>query len=1208
VWFEAGDGDGFAVRTGSGAYYLTASGGLRLSPRLEMRLAGGAPALESYLSNRLSGYTNDLRGNDPARWRTGIPQYGRVRFTRVYPGIDLVFHGEQTELEYDFEVAPGVSPDKIVLEFDGAESVRLGSSGELVVHAPDDDVRFLRPRVLQEGKRIRGAYRLLGRNRVGFRVGRYDRSRALVIDPVLGYAARFGSQGGDPIQALAVDAAGNVYIAGTATGAVPVLNAINPKPGAGNCSPEPYRTFMQCEDVFVAKFDATGANLLYSTYLGGDTRSDAAGIAVDRDGNAYVAGTTRAVDQTAPRAWVMKLNPSGSAVLYNRSIAGDTTASAVAIDAQGDAYLAGTSLALDFPAVNALEAQAPVKSLLVTKDGGGTWRPLNNNLMALTVYSLAIDPSGAKLYAATASGLFRSIDAGATWTQIFPAAQVARVVVLDPSNASTLYALYSDSAGSQIAKSTDGGNTWQVLTGAVPSKYFASPIHQFGALALDPSNSSVVWLTDTSLGFPAIYKSVDGGATWTDAHDFSASFLNQGDALSPDPDAAGILVDPKNSSRVYVCCAYRFGGSTSGVFRTDDGGKTWIEGGQGSGGPPVLDPRDAGVLYAPFDGGLVRSGDAGLTWTAVNLPSGAPTTGYNSLAADPSGALYLLNDAGVLFRRSADGTTWTTIQGPWMPGARILALDPVSPSSTIYIGSPGSAVEHAFAAKLDPAGSVLWATLLAGSQQDEAHAIAVDSAGNAYVAGRTNSLDFPVANPVQAARGKAPAGGLGFDAFLSKISTDGKKLVHSTYLGGSSDDGANAVAVDSAGAAYIAGFSTSLDFPTVNAIQAVPGSSAGGSFVAKVDSTGGKLLYSTYLSGTGGWPFTDAATSIAVDAQGSAWVAGQTGAIGFPLVLPIQSSLPPGVAAYIAKLVPSGTAAALGFSTYIGGNFDSIAALAISPTGSIWVAGTAASPDFIGSTVPSYSSSGFLARLDLEPLAPATPGVPLVRAVYNAASMHLGDVVSPGQIVSIFGAELAPAAGSATGFPLPQSLQGVTVTVGGIAAPLFYVSPSQINFQVPFDVAQGATSIVVKRGSGSPLVSAVVRSVFVIPATPGIFTAAGDGYNSPVVVHTSDYTQVTAQNPAHAGEFLAIFCTGLGAVNGSVRAGDAASAAPVQPSFEVVVDSAGVGSAPYAGLAPGFAGLYQVNFQVSANETPGVKLLYVDIWGVASNQVPLYVK
>lgn len=682
---------------------------------------------------------------------------------------------------------------------------------------------------------------------------------------------------------------------------------------------------MQCEAVFVAKFDATGAKLLYSTYVGGDTRNYAAGIAVDRDGNVYVTGTTRAVDRTTPRAWVMKLNPSGSAILYNRSIAGDTAASAIAVDAKANAYLAGTSLALDFPAINALEAQAPVKSLLVTKDGGATWRALNNNLMALTVYSLATDPGGAKLYAATVSGLFRSLDGGASWTRSFPAALVARQVLLDPANPSTLYVLYGDSSTgiNQIAKSTDAGSTWQVLTDAVPPRFAFAPPHLFGAMALDPSNSSVVWLTDTSLGTPAIYKSVDGGATWADAHDFPAFFLNQGDALSPDPDAAGIRVDPKNSSRVYVCCAYQLGMSASGVYRTDDGGLTWMEGGHGPTAgtsgiwPPVLDPRDGGVLYAPWYGGVVRSGDAGQTWTAVALPSGAPMAGYNpgSLAVDSSGALYLINDSGALFRRAADGTTWIAKQGPWMPGARILALDPVSPSSTIYVGSPGTSVAHAFAAKLDPAGSVLWATLLAGSQQDEAHGIAVDSAGNAYVAGRTNSLDFPLANPVQAVRGKAPAGGLGFDAFLSKISNDGKKLVYSTYLGGTSDDGANAVAVDSAGGAYIAGYTTWDDFPTVNAIQAAPGSKSGSSFVAKFDATGQKLLYSTYLSGAAGWPFNDAATSIAVDAQGSAWVAGQTGAIGFPLVQPIQSSLPPGVAAYIAKLVPSGTGAALGFST-----------------------------------------------------------------------------------------------------------------------------------------------------------------------------------------------------------------------------------------------------------------------------------------------------
>jgi uncharacterized protein (TIGR03437 family) len=480
--------------------------------------------------------------------------------------------------------------------------------------------------------------------------------------------------------------------------------------------------------------------------------------------------------------------------------------------------------------------------------------------------------------------------------------------------------------------------------------------------------------------------------------------------------------------------------------------------------------------------------------------------------------------------------------------------------------------------------------------------MAVDSAGNAYVTGRTNSLDFPLANPVQAVRGKIAGEGNGFDAFLSKISTDGKKLLYSTYLGGSGEDAANAVAVNSAGEAYIAGSTSMADFPTVNAIQAAPGNNYGASFVAKVDATGQKLLYSTYLSGAGYWPFNDAASSIALDAQGSAWVAGHTGTAGFPLVRPIQSSIPPPGVAYIAELVSSSTGTALGFSTYLGGTGDSIAALAISATGSVWMAGTAGSPDFLGSAVAG-TSGGFLARLDFEPLAPATPGIPLVRAVYNAASMRLGDVVSPGQIVSIFGAELAPATGSATGFPLPQNLQGVTVTVGGVASPLFLVSSGQINFQVPFEVAQGATSIVVTRGNQS-----VTRPVFVIPATPGIFTAAGDGYTSPVVVHASDYSQVTPQNPARAGEYLAIFCTGLGTVNASVRAGDAAPAATIQQPLDVVVDSALVGSVPYAGLAPGFAGLYQVNFQVNADETPGAKLLYIDIRGVASNQVPLYVK
>jgi len=247
-----------------------------------------------------------------------------------------------------------------------------------------------------------------------------------------------------------------------------------------------------------------------------------------------------------------------------------------------------------------------------------------------------------------------------------------------------------------------------------------------------------------------------------------------------------------------------------------------------------------------------------------------------------------------------------------------------------------------------------------------------------------------------------------------------------------------------------------------------------------------------------------------------------------------------------------------------------------------------------------------MARLDLEPLPPAQPGVPLVRSVYNAASYRLGDIASPGELVSIFGAELAPAEGKATGFPLPKTLQGVRVTIGGLVVPLLYVSPSQINFQVPPEVPLGTAKLVVERGTQSGL----ERSLQVVSTVPGIFTASGDGRTAPLIVHTSDYSLVTPQRPARAGEYLAIFCTGLGTTNPSVAGGEAAPMAPVptQAVFEVVVDSRLQGTASYAGLAPGYAGLYQVNFKLLDDERPGTKLLYFSAAGDYSNEVPLHVQ
>ncbi len=1012
------------------------------------------------------------------------------------------------------------------------------------------------------------------------------------IDPDLGFAALFGNKGQASVQGMATDSAGNIYITGTTTADIPLQNPIQSTPDPGNCSPYSPRTFQQCETVFLAKFDPTGTKLIYSTYLG-DLRDFAAGIAVDRDGNAYVAGTARPpayLTPSAGQAWVRKINASGSAVVYYRLIPSDTVANGIAVDALGNAYVAGS--AGELTAVNAIQSFAPIKPVFVSNDGGATWTPLTN-LHALVVNSLAVDPAHpSTLYAGAASGLFKSTDAGASWAQLLPSATSVTQVTLDPRSPSTIYVLYADAAGSEVGKSTDGGLTWQTLTSAIPPP--ALPYaHSFGALALDPQNPSILWLTDGSQDGAAIYRSADAGATWTDVHDFPASFI--GDSLT----GTGILVDPKKSSRVYACCVNHLATPPSAIFRTDDGGITWIKGGQGptagSSGiwPPQIDQN--GVLYASWWSGLVRSNDAGQTWTTVALPAGAPTSGYStgSLAIDPSGALLLVNDNGTLFRSTDGGATWTTTSGPWQPGARILYAS----GTTLYVGSPYSgSPQHAFAAKLDAAGSIQWATLLAGSRQDEARAIAVDGAGNAYVAGRTNSPDFPLVHAYQTL--KASGAGNGFDAFLSKISSSGSALLYSTFLGGSGDDVAQAVAVDSAGNAYVAGGTNWNDFPTVNAVQSVPGNKSGSSFVAQFDPGGRNLLFSTYLSGTANWPFNDTATSIALDAGGALWVGGQTGATGFPLVSAIQPAIGPAPTGYVARLVPAAAGFTLGFSTYLGGNNDKIAALA-PVTGAVWFGGTAVSPEFLGAAVPG---NAYMARIDLVPPA-ATPGVPLIFSAYNSASYLPAFSIAPGEIVSLFGAELAPTAEAAQLFPLPSQLQGVRVMVGGAAAPLLYVSPGQINFQAPYDIPQTGTSIVIQRGSQSSA-SWPVRT---LAALPGIFTTP-DGYTAPVIAHASDFTLVTPQHPAHPGEYLAIFCTGLGATTPPSHAGDAASAAPIQQTyFYVAIDSRQVEVAPYAGLAPGYAGLYQVNFQVPADQTPGTALLYLAAAN-SSNVVQLYIQ
>src|SRR6267142_719006 len=270
---------------------------------LRMSLVGRArkPAVSGI--DELPGKANYFSGRDPAKWRSNVPTYAKVHYQNIYPGIDLVYYGKQRQLEYDFVVAPGADPNKIVLGFKGADKLEIDAQGDLVLHAAGGDIRQRKPVIYQEIDGVRhevaGRYVRKGANRVAFHVAAYDTSRPLVIDPVvLSYSTFLGGTGTDLGLGIAVDAAGNAYVTG-GTGSTDFRTT----PGAFD------PIYNGGGDVFVAKLNADGSALVYSTFLGGSSEDDGFGIAVDATGAVYVGGATNSADfPTTPAAFDTSFN------------------------------------------------------------------------------------------------------------------------------------------------------------------------------------------------------------------------------------------------------------------------------------------------------------------------------------------------------------------------------------------------------------------------------------------------------------------------------------------------------------------------------------------------------------------------------------------------------------------------------------------------------------------------------------------------------------------------------------------------------------------------------------------------------------------------------------------------------------------------------------------------------------------------------------
>ncbi len=416
----------------------------------------------------------------------------------------------------------------------------------------------------------------------------------------------------------------------------------------------------------------------------------------------------------------------------------------------------------------------------------------------------------------------------------------------------------------------------------------------------------------------------------------------------------------------------------------------------------------------------------------------------------------------------------------------------------------------AFVTRYTADGEIVYSTYLGGEpaatgarEEEVGYGIAVDALQNAYVTGYTTTASFPVRNALQ------PVFGGVEDAFVAKLSGNGTMLLFSTFLGGDRADAGRGIALDPFGNAYVTGYTLSQNFPTANPLQSVFGGSGDG-FVAKLSASGGALLYSTFLGGNGdenSGVISDITPScaIAVDSLGNAYVAGKTESKNFPLARALQTEMRGDNDAFVAKLDPAGSE--LIFSTYLGSTFtgntgfdERALGIAVDRLGSIYLTGQMLKSDFqtVQPVQANYGgglSDAFIAKI-------STPDIVGVAAI--SAASFLGGSLAPESIVAGFGAGLASGTEIASTVPLPTTLLGTTVRVRDKVgfertAPLFFVSPGQINFQIPAATAPGKATITITTGQGNQAVSSSTI-VLIEPVAPGLFSASASGQGTAAAI------------------------------------------------------------------------------------------------------------
>jgi uncharacterized protein (TIGR03437 family) len=1159
----------------------------------------------------LPGKSNYLLGNNRANWRTNVANYAKVEYRDVYRGVDMVYYGNQAQLEYDFVVSPGADPGVIQLAFTGIQGMRTGPDGDLFLRVPGGEVRQNKPVIYQEADGIRrsveGRYVRMGNRRIGFQLGKYDVGRPLVIDPRLNYSTYLGGPtlaGGAQEQALAiaVDSSGNAYVTGwTAATDFPVSKgAIQRLKGVG-------------QNAFVTKLNSAGTGLVYSTYLGGSNSSDEGrGIAVDSSGNAVVVGRTSSATfpitptafqttlQAGGGAFVTQLNAAGDGLLYSTYL-GDTVTTlgtAIALDSAGNAYVTGYTQSANYPVtLGAFRTSFFGISGFVSKlnpTASGRASLVYSTFLPVTIFAsgIAVDSSG-NAYVTGYANAPGVATPGAFQTSLGGGDDVV-VTKLNATGSGLVYSTYLGGSGADRGNgiAVDGfGNAY--VTGNTTSTNFPITPGAFQISFQGGLNNVAAFVTKLNAAGDGLV--------------YSTYLVGSGNANNSNNEQGnGIAVD-------YAGNAYVTGSTTSTSFPITSDGFRNSTASTLKAFATKLSVAGDGLVYSTYLAGSNQ--DIGFA-VAVDALGNAYVAGYSASADFPvtpgafqttgapccTGRAFVTEiaaDTGVALTQT--GFTFQAVQGGGAP----------SPKSFRFFNSTSRTLSFTVAASTLSGGA--WLTASPGSGS-----IGPDQPASVNISANHGTLS--PGDYYGQVRIDAP-GAPNSPAFLTVVlnvsppGTNPGPVVEPTGLVFVGVIGATTPAAQSVRITNLTNRSTSFT---------ATGSSSSGANWFTISPASGNVA-----------PNQPVDIKIQPNSGLSAGVYRGSLALQFPLdnatrtvdlllvVTPVLNSGSP-LEASLATPGATATCTAtklLPVFTSLGANFNAPAAWPAAID--VNVTDDCGSPVRTGSVVTSFSNSDPPLNLASQqdghwsatwaPLharsssmvvtvtaqQPQTnlqgtvqvggnvqdnPNIPALGALVNGASFSPMARPSPGEIVSIFGINLADGIEFAPTLPLTTQMQGTLIAFGGRPLPLLYTNPNQVNAIMPYGLTPGTTyQLIVTRGNRI----SVPQSLTVAAAEPAIFVAsAGQG---DIFVYHSATEQILAApgQPAKAGDILIIYCAGLGPVDPPIDAGVAVDRL-IRTMSPIGLTVGGVqAQVMFSGLTGGLTGLYQVNAIMPAGVTPG---------------------